>query len=340
VVVTTASGADPDAVEPLSELCNRYGIGVAEAGPRYLNVASDHPLHLGLSTDVFADADVLLFLECDVPWMARRGGPRADAFVVQAGLDPLMSAYPMRTHRMDLGITSDATSLLTAVAEALADRAEQIPGGRAEMLAARADEHRRALSDSVRRPDGDGVITKALLAQALGEVLDDEAIVFNEYWADPRLLRRRRPGSYFFLPAAGGLGWALPAALGAKHASPGRTVAALVGDGAYLFANPAACHHASAKHGLPVLTVIANNERWEAVDTAARLVYPGGEAVTSGESRLSSLSPQPDFARYAEASGGYGEQVTEVDQLVPALRRAMHAVQVEGRQALLDVSCA
>jgi acetolactate synthase-1/2/3 large subunit len=207
------------------------------------------------------------------------------------------------------------------------------------MLAERADQHRRNLRDSLRRPGPPGVITKSFLAQALGEVLDDEAIVFNEYWADPRLLGRRRPGSYFYLPAAGGLGWAVPAALGARQASPGSTVVALVGDGAYLFANPAACHHASAKHGLPVLTVIANNERWEAVDTAARMVYPGGEAVVNGESRLSGLSPQPDFARYAEASGGYGEQVTDPDDLVAALRRGLYAVQVEGRQALLDVRC-
>src|SRR5207302_1528114 len=135
----------------------------------------------------------------------------------------------------------------------------------------------RTLRDSVRGSGADGVVTKALLAQALAEVLDDDVIVFNEYWADPRLLGRSRPGSYFFLPAAGGLGWGLPAALGAKHAAPERTVVALVGDGAYLFANPAACHHSSAKHGLPVLTVIANNERWEAVDTATRAVYPAGE---------------------------------------------------------------
>jgi acetolactate synthase-1/2/3 large subunit len=58
------------------------------------------------------------------------------------------------------------------------------------------------------------------------------------------------------------------------------------------------------------------------------------------ESRLSNLAPQPAFARYAEASGGFGEEVTDIDQLRPALRRALHAVDVEGRQALLDVRCA
>jgi acetolactate synthase-1/2/3 large subunit len=107
-----------------------------------------------------------------------------------------------------------------------------------------------------------------------------------------------------------------------------------------MFGNPAACHHTSAKHGLPVLTVVANNQRWAAVDAATRSVYPGGMAVRTNESRLSDLSPQPAFARYSEASEGYGEDVTDLDQLRPALRRALHAVQVQGRQALLDVHCA
>ena len=88
----------------------------------------------------------------------------------------------------------------------------------------------------------------------IGTALPQEAVVFNEYWGIPNLLRRRTPGSYFFLPPAGGLGWALPAALGARQTVAAPTVA-LVGDGAYLFANPAACHHAAARHDLPVLTI-------------------------------------------------------------------------------------
>jgi len=111
-----------------------------------------------------------------------------------------------------------------------------------------------------------------------------------------------------------------------------------VGDGAYLFANPAACHHAAAKHGLPVLTVIANNSTWGAVEYATQAVYPDGKAVTQRERRLSDLSPSPAFEMYCEASGGYGERVRERDELGPALARALQAL-AEGRQALLNVEC-
>jgi acetolactate synthase-1/2/3 large subunit len=184
-----------------------------------------------------------------------------------------------------------------------------------------------------------GPISKPFMSMTLGDVLGDDDVVFNEYWGDPALLRRRRPGTYFNLPPAGGLGWALPAALGAKHARPDRTVVATIGDGAYLFANPASCHHAATKHGLPVLTVVANNATWGAVDHATRGVYPDGRAVAQSESRLSDLSPSPALEAYSQASGGYGVKVTERADLRPALEEAFDQVRNKGRQALVNVEC-
>ena len=173
----------------------------------------------------------------------------------------------------------------------------------------------------------------------LGDLLDDDDIVFNEYVSYPDLLHRTRPGTYYFLPASGGLGWGLPAALGAKFAARDRTVIATLGDGAYMFANPAACHHAAAKHDLPILTVIANNSNWSAVDLATQLVYPEGEAVATAEGRFSDLSPSPDLAAYCRAAGGYGVTVELRSELADALKEALHAVRVDGRQALVDVRC-
>jgi acetolactate synthase-1/2/3 large subunit len=46
----------------------------------------------------------------------------------------------------------------------------------------------------------------------------------------------------------------------------------------------------------------------------------------------------PDFELYAQASGGYGEKVHIREELLPALRRAIHAVTVEKRHALLNVT--
>ena len=55
------------------------------------------------------------------------------------------------------------------------------------------------------------------------------------------------------------------------------TVIACVGDGAYVFANPAACHMTAAAENLPVVVIIANNAQWEAVkrSTVLPLSIPG-----------------------------------------------------------------
>jgi acetolactate synthase-1/2/3 large subunit len=106
-----------------------------------------------------------------------------------------------------------------------------------------------------------------------------------------------------------------------------------------MFSNPAACHHASRKHDLPVLTVICNNARWNAVLSTSRLVYPEGHLTRFASHPLSDLSPSPDYEQYAIASGGFGERVSDRAALEPALRRALAAVEAEHRQAVLNVIC-
>jgi thiamine pyrophosphate-dependent acetolactate synthase large subunit-like protein len=70
-------------------------------------------------------------------------------------------------------------------------------------------------------------------------------------------------------------------------------------------------------------------------------MYPEGHAAGAGQlSPLAELGPAVAFEQYATASGGYGEAVADRRDLVPALRRALHAVQTEQRQAVVNVSCA
>ncbi len=339
VIVASASGADPTTVESLARLCERHAIGFAEEQSRYLNVPADHPHHLGYALGpVFADADVLCFLECDVPWMPRWAQPRAETFVAQCGSDPLFARYPMRSHRADLRITTSAAALIADLDAALTARGARIERGRAARLAERSAKVKAAIAAAkTAEAAKTGPISRDFVSAALSEVLSPDAAVFNEYWLPPAPLGRTRPRSYFFLPPAGGLGWALPAALGAKQAAPERTAVACIGDGTYLFSNPAACHHASARHGLPVLTVVFNNSRWGAVDVSTNSVYPQGHWRAGRGPSLSDLAPMPALEKYAEASGGHGERVSERRELIPALRRALHAVEVEGRQALVNV---
>lgn len=343
VFVTASSGAEPGAAELLGQVCAEHAIGVLESRPRCFNVDQDHPLHLGYDLGAVAgQADVLCFLDMDVPWIAKSASPAAGATVVQCGPDPHFSRYPVRTHRSDLSVTASTANLLAALAAALPGRGVRAVASRRAAIEQAAAESRRRNAErlaAASRPEG--AITKAFMNWALGSVLPAQASVISEYWARPDLLPRRGPLSYFGTPPAGGLGWGLPAAVGLKLARPERTVVAAVGDGAYLFANPAACHHAMAMHDLPVLTVICANRKWTAVQGSALGMYPSGHAAGAGElSPLAELGPAVAYEQYAAASGGYGEAVTERRDLVPALCRALHAVQSDHRQAVLNVACA
>ena len=118
-----------------------------------------------------------------------------------------------------------------------------------------------------------------------------------------------------------------------------RTVIATLGDGAYMFCNPSACHQVASAYGLPVLTIVCNNGKWGAVEQATMGMYRSGSAGKAPSVPLSGLSPSPAFEMYCEASGGYGEKVTEREQLPAALARALKVVRDERRQALLNVIC-
>jgi acetolactate synthase-1/2/3 large subunit len=333
VVVTSAAGADRRVPPLLAELCERFAIGVVEPSPRYFNIPARHPHRLG---EDIGGSDAVLVLESDVPWIPVAGAPGSGAFIAHAGRDPLFGRYPVRGHRSDLTLVTTAYNLLGDLATALEKRLDRIDPARADrVLAAAAAHHDATHRRRVAAWEGEGRITKDLISATLGELLPPDAVVVNEYWADPAMLDRRLPGTYFKLPAAGGLGWGLPAALGIKHAQPQTTVVATLGDGSYLFGNPAACHHAAQRHELAVLTVVANNARWNAVETATASVYPD----LRRDGVLSDLAPVPAFHDYASASGGYGEHVRSRGQLRGALVRALEAV-AGGRHALVNVECA
>jgi acetolactate synthase-1/2/3 large subunit len=288
-------------------------------------------------------ADALLFLECDVPWIPSSFEPRADAFVAHVSADPLFASYPVRSFRSDMSLTATPAALLEALIPALeAAGAGQAAEQRRARAAAQGQAWRGAIAAvAAQDRDKQGPITKRFLSCCLNELRPHDAILVNEYSALREHLSIDEPGTFFQLPSSGGLGWGLPAALGAQQAAPHKVVIAVLGDGAYIFANPAACHQAAAMHDLPVLTIIFNNECWAGVQQAAQGMYPGAHSDRHVRERqaapLSSLKPVPDFEKYVEASGGYGERVTERDALMPALQRALDVVTNERRQALVNV---
>jgi len=342
--VVSSSGADTQTVAVIDALLRNYGIGVAESMGHYVNVPYDHPHHLGHdATAVVARADVVIALESDVPWVPGRAEPAADAFIAQIGVDPLFQDLPLRSFQSTVTLVSRALPFLQALAAELARiAAADSAAARAATISADSQAWRATLAQQVAQDQAQGgLITKQYLSSAIDQVRGEDSIVISEYTIRAEHMSFTQPGSYFLNSTAGGLGWGFPAALGAQQAAPDKLVICVQGDGAYMFTNPASCHQAAEMHGLPVLMIVFNNHHWQAVEQTTLAVYPDGatraHVKEHGHAPLSGLGHMPDFELYAQASGGYGEKVSTREQLLPALQRAIHAVTVEKRHALLNV---
>lgn len=342
LLVTSASGRDPATVQPLGDLCARFGIGIVEAKSRYVCAAGDHPFHLGQSVHPYlGEADLLICLETEVPWLPETREPRPETRIVHVGVDPLFLDYPLRSFRGELFVTSSAGQLMGPLGDALEQIADQQRlEARAATITAlangRLERRRKRLAPLIDQPR----MTKDWLNHCLNEALPDDAIVVNEYWVDREIFDARTAGSFYMHSPAAGLGWGMPAAIGAALAAPDRPVVCTLGDGAYLFGNPAACHQAIAMHQTPLLTILCNNARWGAVETSTIGVFPDGHAARGPRpAPLSDLRPVPDFETYVEASGGYGERIEDPAAVPDAIRRAIRMVRDERRQVLLNIIC-
>src|SRR5207248_11495789 len=97
LVITASAGRDPAAVEALADFARRFAIPVIQHRPRHLCLPADHPCHLGYDAGPYLDdADAIIVLECDVPWIPSLEAPRPECRVIHLGADPLFSRHPIR----------------------------------------------------------------------------------------------------------------------------------------------------------------------------------------------------------------------------------------------------
>lgn len=338
VIIAGNSGRDPAAFAALSDFAERFSIPVVAHRSRYLALPTDHPMHLGFDpTEVLAEADAVLVLEADVPWIPKLMPLAPKVTTIHVGHDPLFGGIPIRGFRCDLAITSGTASFLADLGAVLSrsPAAPRSPDRAAAAREALAD--RRA--STLARAKGASPIHPAWVSQCLNDATPDDTIAISEYSVNPDFWRFSEAGTFFASSSASGLGWGMGAALGAKLAEPDRLVVSVQGDGAYIFSNPVAAHYASHQHDLPVLFVVVNNAMWNAVRVATRKVYPDGAAARSNLDELTHLDGLPAFDQICAAAGGYGERVEAPEDLPGAIQRALHAVRVEKRQALLNVIC-
>jgi acetolactate synthase-1/2/3 large subunit len=344
LVVTRMLGRNPSAVAALVAVAEAFALPVVEhPNPAYVNFPNNHPLHLGYDPAPYLDeADLILVIDTDVPWIPHLRAPKAGAKIVSIGLDPIFNRYPIWGFPCDLAVQADSAVALPLLLDALKSmRAahQSTIGARAGRI---AEAHRR-LAEQTRKEIESAAdarhITLEWLAHCLGRASDERTVFVNEYDLSLRHIPLECPGAQFGHSTAGHLGWGVGAALGIRLGAPDKTAIAVVGDGSYIFSVPSACHLASATLGLPTLTVIANNGGWGAVHHAVRSVHPEGWSMRTGEMPFVRFGMQPKYEMIAHAFGGHGEAVSEPKELPGAIERAIRAVREERRHAVLNVIC-
>jgi acetolactate synthase-1/2/3 large subunit len=246
--------------------------------------------------------------------------------------------YPIHSFPAHLAIPGSSKSALALLDEAL--QARRLDAGAAgkrrvaiTAFNAAVREKRTATNAAART---DKPIRYSYVGTCLHDALPSDGIVITELGVGLDALQLEQPGSLLGVSIGGGLGFGLGASLGAKLAAPNRMVVSTVGDGSYMFGNPTPFHLVSRAAKLPTLTIICNNGRWQAVESATRVVYPDGAAAHADEMPLVELQPSPEFTKVAEASDAWTRRVDEPAELPRAIDAALTAV-AGGRQALLDV---
>jgi acetolactate synthase-1/2/3 large subunit len=339
-VILNAAAGDADAVALLGRIAEDYAIPVVAHNQRVMALPASHPMHFGYdSAALLAEVDLAVVIECDVPYYPHLTQPAAGCRFVQIGEDPAYQRYPMRSFPIDLAITATASRALAALEAALAQHRPAMQSrvdARRGPLVERAKARRAKAATTVQTNDR---ITPEFLSRLIGEVLGEDAVIFNEYPLRLEHCPREKPGSFFGASPAGGLGWGLGAAMGAKLAAPDKLVVATLGDGVYLFTNPTVSHWVGEKYKLPVLTVIFNNRQYGAVRNATLSMFRDGVAGEDDGRFLADLDPSVPYEELARAQGAFAERVDRPEALADALRRARDAVMSDKKQALLNVIC-
>ena len=142
-------------------------------------------------------------------------------------------------------------------------------------------------------------------------------------------LRFEKPRSFFAPMSFGNCGYALPTIMGAKTAAPNRPAIAYAGDGAWAMSMVEIL--TAVRHNIPVTAIVFHNRQWGAEKKNQVDFY--NRRFVAGE------LDSPSFAGIAKSMGAEGIVVDRLDQVGPALKRAIEMQMKEGKTCVLEIMC-
>ena len=317
--VLIAGGGASDCPESVERFLDRSGAAFASTVAGKGVIDELHPFSLGCALPRNA---VRAFLQdCDLAIVVGSElsrtdfGPDGFRFAGQMIRIDIDAQALATNARADVALLGDAGATLDAVAKQIAPQDPKFPAEAVEQV--RAASHREAHQE---RPG-----MKALLA-CLRSVLPADTIVAADmseiaYLANEVFLVRR-PRSWLHPMGFGTLGYALPAAIGAKLARPERPVAVMIGD--YGLQYTLAEIGAACEHNLPLPILLWNNAKLHAIekDMIRRQMEP-----------IAVEPLNPDFVEVARSFGAHAARPASLDALTTAVAEALRAV----RPTLIDL---
>ncbi len=340
VIVAGGGVKTSGAGKQLIELAERLNIPVATALNAKETFPPDHRLAVGVpgsysracANQTLAEADLVFFIGSHTGGQVTNDWklPRAGTRIVQMDIN---AAELGRSFPIEVGLQSDVRAglqkMLNAsreVGQASDDKARAAWVARVQQLVGDWKASVNHLWNSDEMP----MRTERLSKELTDHLPSDSILVADTghsgIWTGTMIDFKSPDQS--FIRCAGSLGWAFPAAFGAKAAAPDRPVITFAGDGAlwYHFMEM----DTGVRYGLNTVTVVNNNASLNQERTLNERNYGGPLA---GSDELWKLT-KTDFAAMAEQMGGFGIRVNKPRDFEGALDQALNA----SKPAVIDVT--
>ncbi|MGI5996480.1 MAG: biosynthetic-type acetolactate synthase large subunit, partial [Saccharomonospora viridis] len=326
------------ASEQLRELADLTGIPVVTTLMARGAFPDSHPQHLGMpgmhgsvaAVAAMQRADLLVALGArfDDRVTGRLDTFAPDATVVHADIDP---AEISKNRKADVPIVGDCAEIIT---ELIAAVKTEIANGKPADLSewwAQLDSWRERFPAGYEWPS-DGTLAPQYVIERLGQLVGPDAIYTagvgqHQMWA-AQFIKYEKPGTWINSGGLGTMGYAVPAAMGAKLGRPDKQVWAIDGDGCFQMTNQelATC----AIEGLPIKVAVINNGNLGMVRQWQNLFYAERYSNTDLGTHKHRI---PDFALLAEALGCAGLRCETKDEVDDTIRRAM---EINDRPVVID----
>jgi benzoylformate decarboxylase len=339
VILAGQELAQHEAFGEAAELAERLGAPVfASPVPYSAQFPTEHPAYMGALSrqqkqvrSLLEPYDLLICLGADLLRMS-----------VYSPIEPLPEGLPVihvserahelgKNYRTDLAVHANVKVTLKALLPWLKDLPRDNPR-LAELKKSNWSAQRDQSRAEAMRAEGTNPIDPQYLALRFAEALPANAVVVDEGLVStaslPRFLALRDTRSYYGL-ASGGLGFAVPGAVGISLALPGRPVAAIVGDGSAMYGIQGLWTAAHEK--LPITYVIANNRGYRIIKE--RLVALRKTDKFTG---MDIREPDIDFVALGKSFGLNATRITDPRDIRPALQAAF----ASGAPNLIDVRVA